>query len=544
LQKRQNRLNIYKTPEYYEEGFLMVADPTEEFLAKLTTDQRQRFDDIYVKKAKTLKVARVLSFPLIGTFGIQFFYLGDILLGFLSIVFSLAFIPAILALINVISVNTILTIVFFIIALLPTIYSLFELITNGIQKYISHANYRIAKQTSAYITRTTPLTSTETEQTPKEAPLATNLEEPSLSNETEPVISVSEATISLPSEQVPTDEVPATPPPEPTQNPTTEYTFVNEVNIKPEPIPDVVLETTVNIADVIIKKIESPTLDTVIADVTPVEILVDTPPIVLVTSPVSDLLDIPTNNQEKRTPTQIKAEATSLLETQTPTNEALLADEGILVFVEETEPSPTITPTVITVDDGVITTTTYITEEPPTIIIENIEISTVLPVDIRAETLLSTANLSETDNSSSWLDVSQLQNEPTASEETVSPSPEPVPDKEPAAPSPEPVPDKEPAALSPESVPVEVVVKPAIASTTPMSGEEVGRIVGDMVKEAIGNTEGDKPSGDVGDSSGDKPGGGVSENTDGNPGVNSPGGDIGAPPSTHTNDTETNVKKE
>lgn|GEM_PF-6023298 len=102
----------------------MASDPKAVLRDSLpTTEQQARFDALYNQQAKRQGVANILSLPILGTFGLQHFYLGKYFSGILSILFSWT--------------------------LIPTVVSLFELISGEVRHEVQSANKKIAKRIHA-----------------------------------------------------------------------------------------------------------------------------------------------------------------------------------------------------------------------------------------------------------------------------------------------------------------------------------------------------------------------------------------------------------
>jgi hypothetical protein len=88
--------------------------------SKLTFEQQARFDALYERRQKKAGTARVLSLPLLGTFGLDQFYLGHTVRGVISLVFFWT--------------------------LIPTVVALFDLISGDINRQVEYANRRIAAE--------------------------------------------------------------------------------------------------------------------------------------------------------------------------------------------------------------------------------------------------------------------------------------------------------------------------------------------------------------------------------------------------------------
>ncbi len=98
----------------------MAIETAQTLREKLTFEQQARFDALYAQRAKKVGTATVLSLPLLGTFGIEHFYLGNAVRGVLSVLFSWT--------------------------LIPTIVALFDLIRGDVKRQVAHANNRVAQR--------------------------------------------------------------------------------------------------------------------------------------------------------------------------------------------------------------------------------------------------------------------------------------------------------------------------------------------------------------------------------------------------------------
>lgn len=96
----------------------MTMETAQQLREKLTFEQQARFDALYPQREKKEGTATVLALPLLGTFGIEHFYLGNTLRGVLSLLFSWTLIPTVLAII--------------------------DLLTGEVKKQVAHANSRVA----------------------------------------------------------------------------------------------------------------------------------------------------------------------------------------------------------------------------------------------------------------------------------------------------------------------------------------------------------------------------------------------------------------
>lgn len=104
-----------------------AAQPLRE---QLTFEQQARYDALLERRTKKTGTARVLSLPLLGTFGLEHFYLGNPIRGVVSLLFCWT--------------------------LIPTVSALFDLLTGDIKRQVAHANARNAKQVYAEVLRFTP----------------------------------------------------------------------------------------------------------------------------------------------------------------------------------------------------------------------------------------------------------------------------------------------------------------------------------------------------------------------------------------------------
>ncbi len=108
----------------------MPQDPIASLRAALTFEQQARFDALYAQRAKKVGMATVLSLPLLGTFGLDQFYLGNRGHGVLRLVFFWT--------------------------LIPTFQALFEIISGDIKLQVTHANQRIAATIQRQVIAATP----------------------------------------------------------------------------------------------------------------------------------------------------------------------------------------------------------------------------------------------------------------------------------------------------------------------------------------------------------------------------------------------------
>ncbi len=108
-----------------------MAQPTKTALReKLTFEQQARFDALYDRQQKKLGPATVLSMPLLGTFGFEQFYLGNAGQGILRLIFFWT--------------------------LIPTVLALFEVATGDLKKQVAHANARVARRVYDEVVKNTP----------------------------------------------------------------------------------------------------------------------------------------------------------------------------------------------------------------------------------------------------------------------------------------------------------------------------------------------------------------------------------------------------
>lgn len=97
---------------------------------ELTFEQQARFDLLYEQQQKKLGTATVLSLPLLGTFGVEQFYLGNGIAGILRLLFSFT--------------------------LIPTFSALFDIVTGDLKRQVDFANLRIARRLAKEVVVTTP----------------------------------------------------------------------------------------------------------------------------------------------------------------------------------------------------------------------------------------------------------------------------------------------------------------------------------------------------------------------------------------------------
>jgi TM2 domain-containing membrane protein YozV len=108
-----------------------MAQPTKAALReKLTFEQQSRFDALYDRQQKKLGPATVLSMPLLGTFGLEQFYLGNAGQGILRLIFSWT--------------------------LIPTVLALFEVASGDLKKQVDHANTRVSRRVYNEVVQNTP----------------------------------------------------------------------------------------------------------------------------------------------------------------------------------------------------------------------------------------------------------------------------------------------------------------------------------------------------------------------------------------------------
>ncbi len=108
----------------------MSVPMSQQMREQLTFEQKARYDELLLRRQKKEGTATVLSLPLLGTFGLEHFYLGNTVRGVLSLVFSWT--------------------------LIPTIIALFDLLTGDIKRQVAFANERIARQVYQNVIDNTP----------------------------------------------------------------------------------------------------------------------------------------------------------------------------------------------------------------------------------------------------------------------------------------------------------------------------------------------------------------------------------------------------
>jgi TM2 domain-containing membrane protein YozV len=96
----------------------MSQDPIAAIRATLTFDQQTQFDKLFARREKKVGVATLLSMPLLGTFGVEQFYLGNVGSGIVRLIFFWT--------------------------LVPTFSALFDAAGGGLRKQVAHANLRVA----------------------------------------------------------------------------------------------------------------------------------------------------------------------------------------------------------------------------------------------------------------------------------------------------------------------------------------------------------------------------------------------------------------
>ncbi len=108
----------------------MSVPMSQQMRDQLTFEQKARYDELLLRRQKKDGTATVLSLPLLGTFGLEHFYLGNTVRGILSLLFSWT--------------------------LIPTIIALFDLFTGDIKRQVAYANERIARQVYQNVIDNTP----------------------------------------------------------------------------------------------------------------------------------------------------------------------------------------------------------------------------------------------------------------------------------------------------------------------------------------------------------------------------------------------------
>ena len=108
-----------------------MAHPTLKSIRdELNFEQQARFDALFDSRQKRLGTATVLSLPLLGTFGVEEFYLGNVVAGIVRLLFSFT--------------------------LIPTISALFDILTGDLRRQVDFANLRVARKVAMEVIATTP----------------------------------------------------------------------------------------------------------------------------------------------------------------------------------------------------------------------------------------------------------------------------------------------------------------------------------------------------------------------------------------------------
>ncbi len=108
----------------------MAQDPVSSVRAELSFEQQALFDALYAQRQKKLGTATVLSLPLLGTFGIEQFYLGNVLNGLLRLIFCFT--------------------------LVPTASALFDIASGDLKRQVALANVRVARRIARQVSANTP----------------------------------------------------------------------------------------------------------------------------------------------------------------------------------------------------------------------------------------------------------------------------------------------------------------------------------------------------------------------------------------------------
>jgi hypothetical protein len=357
----------------------MPTNPVTTLREQLTFEQQALFDRLYAHQSKQQGTATILSMPILGTLGLQFFYLGDILLGIISLLFSWLIIPT-------------------------TFFALFELFSGGLKRHVDAANERIAKRVYDEVLRNTP--------SPASAPAAvreqviapsavvdaavlasaaavTATEAPTAEPAAEVVAEVVEVSAEAPAAEAPTEVITETPDATlstasvETAAPVSEtvveesvaITDVPTIEIPSESVQQVAIADAADISAVPVEEatvsetvtqeqtetVETATAYTLTESAAAWQAGMDAPVVVeesrVIEEPVSevstDTIISETQIEEIAEPAlsdaQFAADSESLELADASTENPLAAD-GVLVFVEDVEPLTTDTATTLTVE--------------------------------------------------------------------------------------------------------------------------------------------------------------------------------------------------
>ena len=108
----------------------MAQDPKVALRSQLSFEQQAQFDALYARQSKRSGTATVFSIPLLGTFGAEQFYLGNVGQGIIRLLFSWT--------------------------LIPTLLALFEVFSGDIARQVAHANDRVAQRVYREVVANTP----------------------------------------------------------------------------------------------------------------------------------------------------------------------------------------------------------------------------------------------------------------------------------------------------------------------------------------------------------------------------------------------------
>jgi|GEM_PF-3999228 len=108
----------------------MAQDPKVALRSQLSFEQQAQFDALYARQSKRSGTATVFSMPLLGTFGAEQFYLGNVGQGIIRLLFSWT--------------------------LIPTLLALFEVFSGDIARQVAHANDRVAQRVYREVVANTP----------------------------------------------------------------------------------------------------------------------------------------------------------------------------------------------------------------------------------------------------------------------------------------------------------------------------------------------------------------------------------------------------
>jgi TM2 domain-containing membrane protein YozV len=490
-----------------------MAQPSKAALReKLTFEQQSRFDALYDRQQKKLGPATVLSMPLLGTFGLEQFYLGNAGQGILRLIFSWT--------------------------LIPTVLALFEVATGDLKKQVAHANARVSQRVYNEVVQNTPSPAsapasvTDTVLTPNAATEAAALaaaasvaSTPAPAEAAPPEPPVASVTETVVVTEAPPADATATPAAAPAAE-------VAQVSTDEQQEETTTTTSTFTVAESSASWQQGMGAPVSTGDEQTFTGGTTTDAVVEIAG--ADVTATPDAAAAPAGPStaQSAAEAEPLTDDATASTTPPLAEEGVLVFVADEEPlasDVTVTETVQSPTETTTTTVEQLTEvqqqtDQVTVVegehvesqhyhqgklveasrhdvLLSGEINSLL-TDTMTDTLLSEVEARAAQAPTPWLDVSPLQGGTPATPATGSP-----PSATPAT----------PVAESPASAAAEPPTDAPRSTLIPNGGGSSGDSSG---------SDTNVPSGGIGGPATDVPGGGI-----GSPGTgtNVPGGGIGSP---------------